>query len=150
MYSKGQNIRTVKHPILQNGFKVILKVTQRRWKCTNKECFYTINDQFSFLSKNAQTTNFIPYHIIFDLKDINLTVTQVDNRYNLSDNTVSNYLLRYVEMPRKLLSEYLSVDEVFLDIDDNHKYALVLMDFMTKKIIDIYLVDAILNQPHTF
>ena len=33
MYSRGKKIRTVNHPIFQDGLKTILKVYQRRWRC---------------------------------------------------------------------------------------------------------------------
>ena len=45
--------------------------------------------------------------------------------------------MQYVDLTRLKLPEILSVDEVFLNIDYKHKYALILMDFETKQIIDI-------------
>lgn len=139
MHSKGIYIRTVKHPVLQNGFNVILKVKQRKWKCPNEDCNTLINDSFSFLSKNAQTTNLIPYNVVMALKDINLTLKQVADRFNISDNTVRHYLLQYVDIPRKELPEYLSIDEVYMNIDNDHKYVMVLMDFKTKKLVDLVI-----------
>ena len=35
MHSRGITIRTVNHPVLQDGYLFILKLKQRRWKRTN-------------------------------------------------------------------------------------------------------------------
>ena len=35
MHSKGIYERTVNHPIMQDGLPLVLKVQQRRWRCTN-------------------------------------------------------------------------------------------------------------------
>ena len=35
MHSKGIKKRTIKHPILQDNYELILILKQRRWKCTN-------------------------------------------------------------------------------------------------------------------
>lgn len=42
-----------------------------------------------------------------------------------------------VDMPALPLSEVISVDEVFLDINSTSRYALVIMDFISGEIIDI-------------
>lgn len=34
MHSRGLIIRTINHPILQDNFFLILKLKQRRWRCT--------------------------------------------------------------------------------------------------------------------
>lgn len=137
MYSKGCSIRTIKHPILQDGYQLILKAKQRRWICQNETCSHQCNDSFSFVGKHKQTTNFVPYMIINELKDLNNSVKAVAKRFNLSDTTIRTYFLQYLDIPRSPLPKYLSVDEVFLDLDDEHKYVLVLLDFETNEIIDL-------------
>ena len=51
MHSKGISIRTVKHQVIQDGYKLILKLRQRRWLCTNPDCRYAKNDEYSFVDK---------------------------------------------------------------------------------------------------
>lgn len=58
-------------------------------------------------------------------------------KYNISDTSVHYIFLQYLDIRRLPLPEILSVDEVFLDIDYRHRYALILMDFNTLDIIDI-------------
>ena len=35
MHSRGIRERTINHPVLQDGFECIIKLRQRRWRCTN-------------------------------------------------------------------------------------------------------------------
>ena len=35
MHSRGIRERTVNHPIFQDGYQCIIKLRQRRWRCTN-------------------------------------------------------------------------------------------------------------------
>lgn len=137
MHSKGKYIRRVNHPVLQDGYKVILIIPQRKWRCTNPQCNLYFNDQFNFISKYKQSSNMVPYMILNELKNINLSVAEVARRYNVSDTTVHYILLQYLDIQRLPLPEVLSVDEVHLDLDYKHKYALVLLDFVSGNIIDI-------------
>ena len=50
-------------------------------------------------------------------------------KYNISDTSVHYIFLQYLNIKRLPLPEIISVDEVFLDIDYKHRYALVIMDF---------------------
>lgn len=137
MYSKGKYIRKINHPILQDGYQLILFVAQRKWRCTNPQCNLYFNDQFNFISKNKQSSNITPYMILNEMKDIHITTADVARKYNISDTAVHYIFLQYLHIQRLPLPEILSVDEVFLDIDYKHRYALVLMDFNTLDIVDI-------------
>lgn len=57
MHSRGTKQRTIKHPILQNNYELLLLLKQRRWRCTNKDCSYDISESFKFVNKNRRTTN---------------------------------------------------------------------------------------------
>lgn len=137
MYSKGIYKRVVNHPILQDGYHLKLIVGQRKWRCTNPQCNLYFNDQFNFISEYKQSSNITPYLILNEMKNINLTTTEIAKRFNVSDTTVHYIFLQFLDIKRLPLPEILSVDEVHLDIDYRHKYALVLMDFKTGNIIDI-------------
>ena len=43
MHSKGIRKRRIAHPILQDGYELILLLKQRRWRCTNPDCGYSAN-----------------------------------------------------------------------------------------------------------
>ncbi len=75
--------------------------------------------------------------ILNEMKDIHITTADVARKYNISDTAVHYIFLQYLHIQRLPLPEILSVDEVFLDIDYKHRYALVLMDFNTLDIVDI-------------
>ena len=44
MHSKGTRQRTVNHPMLQDGYELIILLKQRRWKCTNPACGLEMNE----------------------------------------------------------------------------------------------------------
>ena len=43
MHSRGVKKRTINHPILQDGYSLILSLKQRRWRCSNPDCLYEVN-----------------------------------------------------------------------------------------------------------
>lgn len=71
------------------------------------------------------------------MKNIHITTADVARKYNISDTSVHYIFLQYLNIKRLPLPEIISVDEVFLDIDYKHRYALVIMDFDSSEIIDI-------------
>lgn len=137
MHSKGKYTRTVNHPVLQDGFQLKLIVSQRKWRCTNPQCNLYFNDQFNFVSKYKQSSNITPYMILNEIKNINISTRDIANKYHISDTSVHYIFLQYLDIKRLPLPEILSVDEVYLNIDYKHKYALVLMDFQSGDIVDI-------------
>lgn len=137
MHSKGKYIRKINHPILQDGYQLKLIVTQRKWRCTNPQCNLYFNDQFNFISKYKQSSNITPYMILNEMKNIHISTADVARKYNISDTSVHYIFLQYLNIKRLPLPEIISVDEVFLNIDYKHRYALVIMDFDSSEIIDI-------------
>lgn len=57
MHSRGIKTRTINHPILQDTYELILKLKQRRWRCTNQQCGYTTNETFNFVNIRRRVTN---------------------------------------------------------------------------------------------
>ena len=53
MHSRGTKNRKINHPILQDNYKLVLILKQRRWRCTNPDCLYDISDSFKFLTWRA-------------------------------------------------------------------------------------------------
>lgn len=135
MHSKGLRTRKVNHSILIDGFKLTLLIHQRRWKCPNCNLYCT--DCFTFVDRYKRQTNLLPYIIINALKDTNRTVAEVARMFNVSDTYVHEIFMSYLDIKRLPFPEVLCIDEVFLNIKYDEKYACVLMDFKTRKIVDI-------------
>jgi len=135
MHSKGIKIRTVNHPIYQDSTKLILKVHQRRWKCTS--CFLEVNESYPFLQKFKHYSSLTPLLILNAMKDLNRTAVSIAQQFNISDSEVHDLFSQYVDLNRLPLPEYMSIDEVYMDISDKELYAFVIMDFTTGQIVDI-------------
>ena len=137
MYSRGIKKRTIKHPILQDGYELILILRQRRWMCTNPECKYNISDSFKFVNKGRRTTNATDMLIVYAYRDLMETSVSIADRFHVSDTHVHEVFDRYVKMDRLPLTDAVCIDEVFIDMDEHCKYALVIQDFHTGDPIDL-------------
>lgn len=135
--SKGKFTNHPKNQILQDGYTISLTVIGRRWKCSARDCDYTCQDTFAFVEPHKQTTKIIPIRIVMELKDIKLSCRQVASRFNVSDTYVHQTFMKYVNLKRKPLTEFICIDEVFLNLSPTCKYALVIMDFVTGEVLDI-------------
>lgn len=56
MHSRGVKKRTINHPILQDGYSLILLIRQRRWRCSNPDCLYEAN-RFLFATRQTPVLN---------------------------------------------------------------------------------------------
>ena len=137
MYSRGIKTRTINHPILQDTYELILKLKQRRWRCTNQQCSYTTNETFNFVNKRRRVTNATDMLIINAFRDLAVSASSIAEKFNVSDTYVLETFDRFVKMDRLPLSDIISVDEVFLELDEHCKYALVIQDFYTGNPIDL-------------
>lgn len=137
MYSRGIKTRKISHPILQDGYALILLLKQRRWRCINKECLYETNEEFRFVNRYRRSTNATDMMIILAFKDLNESAASIARKFKTSDTHVIEVFDRYVKLDRLPLSDIISVDEVHLDMDNDCKYALVIQDFYTGDPIDI-------------
>lgn len=135
LHSKGTYKRTVSHPVMQDHSVIKLIVDQRKWKCP--QCKHCFNESFPFLERYKQSTNITPLLVLDAMKDLNRSAVSIAKQFHLSDTQVHNIFTAYVDLPRLPLSEFISVDEVFMDISDYQKYAFVIMDFITGEPIDI-------------
>ena len=135
MHSKGIYTRTLLHPVFQDGsfFTILLK--QRRWKCPR--CGFQTNERFPFVERYKQSTNLTPLLVLDALKDLQVSTRSVARKFHMSDTQIRNIFSSYVDLKRLSLTEFISIDEVYLNIDDSHKYAFVIMDFASGQIIDI-------------
>lgn len=137
MHSRGIKLRTVNHPILQDTFNLKIHLKQRRWRCTNQDCKYDEAEQFNFVDKNCRNTRATDLLIVNEFRNLNRTATDIAEKFNTSDTYVTDVFNRFVNMERLPLGEAISIDEVYLDMADDCKYALVIQDFITGEAIDI-------------
>lgn len=85
MHSRGIKKRTIKHPILQDNYELILVLKQRRWRCTNPECSYDISEAFKFVNKHRRTTNATDMLIVYAYRNLMETTTSIADRFHVSD-----------------------------------------------------------------
>lgn len=137
MHSRGVKQRTIKHPVLQDNYELILILKQRRRRCTNKECLYDVSESFKFVNKRRRTTNATDMLIVMAYRNLMETSTSIANRFHVSDTYVHEIFERYVKMDRLTLTDVISVDEVHVELDEYCKYALVIQDFHTGDPIDL-------------
>ena len=137
MHSRGIKTRTISHPILQDGCKLVLLLKQRRWRCTNPDCRYETNDDFRFVNRGRRVTNAADMLIVMAFRNLQETATSIAKRFNTSDTHVLDVFDRYVKMDRLPLTDIISVDEVYTNMNDDGKYALVIQDFYTGDPIDL-------------
>ena len=137
IHSRGVKKRTVNHPIFQDNYSLVLILKQRRWRCTNPECRYDISESFRFVNKNRRTTNATDMLIVDAYRNLMETSVSIANRFHVSDTYAHEVFDRYVKMDRLPLTDAISLDEVFLDMDEYCKYALLIQDFHTGDPIDL-------------
>ena len=137
MYSHGIKRRKVSHPVLQDGYELILVLNQRRWRCTNPDCGYVTNDTFRFVNHRRRTTNASDMLIVLAFRNLDDSAVSIARRFKTSDTHVLEVFDKYVKLDRLPLTDILSVDEVHTDMEKDCKYALVLQDFHTGDPIDL-------------
>ena len=139
MYSKGVKSRTIRHSVLQNGYGLIINLKQRRWKCTNNNCKYDIQEKFNFVDKRRRVTNLTEFLVVMAFKNIEKTAEDIGKEFNITGHAAMNIFTKYVHPKRNKLPEVLSVDEVYLNMDSRCKYVLVLQDFKTGEPVDLLI-----------
>ncbi len=137
MYSKGKSTRHVNHPVMHGGLHLILEIIQRRWQCINPACKKIETDEFSFVEKRRRNTNVSDLLIVNAFRNPEASAMQIARDYNVSDSHAIRTFARYVDMRRRQLPEAICVDEVYLNIHNGYKYALVIQDFITGESIDL-------------
>ena len=137
MHSRGIKIRKINHPILQDTYQVRILLKQRRWRCTNEQCAREENETFNFIGKRRRNTNASDFLIIHEFRDLNISAADIARKFDTSDTHVLRVFDRYVNMKRLPFSDVISIDEVYLNMDQDCKYVLVIQDFRTGEPIDL-------------
>ena len=137
MHSRGIKTRTINHPILQDTYQLVIKLKQRRWRCTNPICQYETNETFNFVNKYRRNSNATDLLIVNSFRDLSNTAVKIAETFKTSDTHVLEVFDNYVKMDRLTLSDAICIDEVYLDMDNYCKYVLVIQDFHTGQTIDM-------------
>ncbi len=119
--SKGIYKRKIKHPILQDSTCIIFIVSQRKWKCTN--CKTYVNESYPFFKPYKQSTDITPMLILEAMKDLSRSSASIASSFIFQIRRFMIFSTAFVDLPRLKLPEFLSVDEVHIDISENKKYA---------------------------
>lgn len=139
MYSRGVYVRTVNHPIMQDGLQLTLRIHQRSWKCCNPACGDRETDHFSFVDRYRRNTNLSDLLIVEAFRDPTISASAIAKRFSVSDTHAITTFARYVDMKRRPLTEILCIDEVHVGISKKCNYALIIQDFLTGEPIDMVL-----------
>ena len=137
MHSRGIKTRTINHPILQDTYQLVIKLKQRRWRCTNPICQYETNETFNFVNKYRRNSNATDLLIVNSFRDLSNTAVKIAETFKTSDTHVLEVFDNYVKMDRLPLSDAICIDEVYLHMDNYCKYVLVIQDFHTGQTIDM-------------
>ena len=84
-----------------------------------------------------RNTNASDLLILNKFRNLNSSAVDIAKQFHTSDMHVLNVFDRYIQMERLPLTDAISVDEVYLDMDKSCKYALVIQDFYTGDQTDI-------------
>ena len=137
MHSRGVKTRTINHPILQDSYRLVIVLKQRRWRCANSQCLYETAETFKFVNKNRRVTNATDMLIVDAYRNLMETSASIAKKFRVSDTYAHEVFDRYVKLDRLPLTDAISVDEVLLDVDDKCRYALIIQDFHTGDPIDL-------------
>ena len=135
MLSKGIRTKNINHPVLQNGFNLILVLKVRKWHC--KDCNIYEHDHYPFVEDGKRNSSLVPLMILDKMKSLDTTARHIAEELNVSDTYVIETFMRYVDLDRLEFTEIISIDEVHMKFDKDDLYSVIIMDFMTGQIIDI-------------
>ena len=90
MHSRGTRQRTVNHPMLQDGYELIILLKQRRWRCTNPACGLEMNEGFNFVNPRRRFSNASDFLILEAFKDLSKSARAIAKDFKSSDSHVLN------------------------------------------------------------
>jgi len=122
------------HSISTNN-KCIIRFRQRRYQC--KQCSKSFSESNPFATKHQNISHYTFISILNHLKDTAHTFTDTAKRYHVSIQSVMNIFDRSIDARRRELPKIICIDEVFTAKMNKYKYACVLFDFQSSKIIDV-------------
>lgn len=113
----------------------IIHFKQRRYQCLT--CGKTFSELNPFVAPRSNIGHLTKLSILDYLKDFNHTFTDTAKLYNVSIQSVIDIFDQAVDAKRRKLSEVICIDEVFTSKMSKYKYACVLLDFKSSRLIDV-------------
>lgn len=132
--TKDYYTRKIKHSVLRDS-KSILFYKDRRYEC--RSCHKTFYAQNPFTENGFNHSLLTTQMVLNDLKDPNRTMASIAKQHHISATTVANIFDAHVEINRRKLSKFISVDEVYAFKSNKSKYVCVLLDYKNKVPIEI-------------
>ena len=115
-------------------YKSIFILSYHRYLCKN--CNHIFNDTNNITNRKESISKNIKLQILEDLKE-DLTFTYIANHNNVSINTVIELFEKYIHPVRKILPEVMCIDEFKNLKNSDGKYAFLMLDPLTHKVIDV-------------
>lgn len=131
---KDYYTRVINHSVLSNTH-TLLYFRDRRYICPH--CRRSYFDSNPFIEDCFRHSLLTTKLILEDLKDPNTTMRSIADRYHLSPTTIANIFDAHVDIGRKKLPKFLSIDEVYAFKSNKSKYICVLLDYQKKVPIEI-------------
>ena len=131
---KDYYLKSYHHGIL-NGLDTIIVYHCRRYKCSH--CGRTFKEKSSLGNQYFSITPTTVISILNQLKHYTATYSEVARRHHVSISTVVSIFDNHVQIKRHKLSTVLCIDEIYFNRHSQYKYAFVIMDFKTKRILDM-------------
>lgn len=127
--------RKIKHSTLMNR-NCTLCYQQRRFICRN--CDSTFCENNPFADNRERLTYETKINILMLLKHVETTYTLVAQQCNVGKTTVMRLFDNHVNIPRKKLTQAISIDEHYFPKSNyDSLYMLLIMDFKTGNILDV-------------
>lgn len=131
---KDYYTRKINHSVLNDSHTLLL-FKDRRYICPH--CHKTYFSPNPFTERGFRHSLLTTQMILKDLKDPNMTMSAVSRRYHISPTTVANIFDAHVDIGRKKLPNFLSVDEVYAFRSNRSKYICVMLDYKKKVPVEI-------------
>lgn len=125
---------SINHSLFINQ-KLILNYRQRRYICPHCKHSFFPNNPFS--NDGSRHSTLTDMNILEDLKSPCVTMSEVAKRHNVSATTVANVFDAHVDVSRRKLPKFLSIDEVYAFKNNQSKYVCVLLDYKEKCPVEI-------------
>lgn len=131
---KGYTNKKILHSILTNN-PCFIHYKARRHICPN--CNKTFYEHNPFSHENMKISVVTVSNVLEDLKQVGETFSSVSKRYQISASTASSIFDAHVIMSRKMLPEYLCIDECYAFSGLHGDYVCVLVDYLSQHTIDL-------------
>lgn len=131
---KGYQLKKINHSVL-NPTKCTIHYRARRYVCPI--CAKTFYEKNPFISGKSRVSVATVYNVLEELKKPEITFRYVAAKYHMSASSVANIFDTHIQPHKQNLPECLCFDETYAFKSRDSDYVCVLLDYTSKKIVDI-------------